>query len=92
LGYKAEEKLHLGVREQERLNTTGLTDPWGGEASVQFMTVQTADREMLSKQPFLRSVSAPKHHQHLVYPCGQELKVNVYPPQKKNNNICYSAL
>jgi hypothetical protein len=23
-GYKAEEKLYLGVREQKRLNTTGL--------------------------------------------------------------------
>jgi hypothetical protein len=24
LGYKVEEKLYLGVREQKRLNTTGL--------------------------------------------------------------------
>jgi hypothetical protein len=24
LGYKAEEKLHVGVREQKRINTTGL--------------------------------------------------------------------
>jgi hypothetical protein len=24
-GYKVEEKLYLGVREQKRLNTTGLT-------------------------------------------------------------------
>jgi hypothetical protein len=23
-GYKVEEKLHVGVREQERLNTTGI--------------------------------------------------------------------
>jgi hypothetical protein len=25
-GYKVEEKLYLGVREQKRLNTTGLDD------------------------------------------------------------------
>jgi hypothetical protein len=25
-GYKVEEKLYLGVREQKRLNTTGLID------------------------------------------------------------------
>jgi hypothetical protein len=25
-GYKVEEKLYLGVREQKRLNTTGLED------------------------------------------------------------------
>jgi hypothetical protein len=27
-GYKVEEKLYLGVREQKRLNTTGLADGW----------------------------------------------------------------
>jgi hypothetical protein len=26
-GYKVEEKLYLGVREQKRLNTTGLIHP-----------------------------------------------------------------
>jgi hypothetical protein len=26
-GYKVEEKLYLGVREQKRLNTTGLDNP-----------------------------------------------------------------
>jgi hypothetical protein len=30
-GYKVEEKLYLGVREQKRLNTTALDD-----ASIQF--------------------------------------------------------
>jgi hypothetical protein len=27
-GYRVEEKLYLGVREQKRLNTTGLKDQW----------------------------------------------------------------
>jgi hypothetical protein len=27
-GYKVEEKLYLGVREQKRLNTTGLENDW----------------------------------------------------------------
>jgi hypothetical protein len=33
-GYKVEEKLYLGVREQKRLNTTGLGNPNSSRHSV----------------------------------------------------------
>jgi hypothetical protein len=33
-GYKVEDKLYLGVREQKRLNTTGLDDGFSPSARV----------------------------------------------------------
>jgi hypothetical protein len=36
-GYKVEDKLYLGVREQKRLNTTALENPFSSEALLNIL-------------------------------------------------------
>jgi hypothetical protein len=53
-GYKGEEKLYLGVREQKRLNATALDDTWVWRATVQWYWQKWADEpgEELAPVPF----------------------------------------
>jgi hypothetical protein len=46
-GYKVEEKLYLGVREQKRLNTTGLDDRGSIPTQTGFFLLATTSRPEL---------------------------------------------
>jgi hypothetical protein len=46
-GYKVEEKLYVGVREQKRLNTAAVEDTVSQRRSLTFLKKQSKNKEEL---------------------------------------------